>query len=153
MDASQLETTLIFRESDEMLALFPTLAKLFNWRPGSKRPRSLADRADELTNVLGQFLPRNVAVDFTMRIFGANPHFDLRAKEYELFRYKVEKACKDFLDKVAWLRDNLGELAAQTWVSAVREGQELFFPPYLQGCFAIAPRGRGDENDNRGSGR
>lgn len=129
---------------------FPTLDRLLgkiSQTCGKKRPRTLEDRADELTNLLGKFLPRAIAVAITARILRRDRSFDLLSPENELIRYLLKQAIQDFQDKVAWLRDNVGDLVAAKWINAVREGRELFFPPYLQGCLNFG------EEDGRGSGR
>jgi len=110
--------------------------------------RPLADRASELSNTLGKFLPRSLAISITSRVFRKNPGFDLWDKSCELTRYLLNQAIADFQAKVAWLESNLGIDVAMHWVRSISEGRELFFPPYLQGCF-----GDPDEEDHRGGGR
>lgn len=112
----------------------------------SPNARPLADRAAELTNTLGKFLPRDLAIAITGRVFSQNPKFDLWSDSCELARYLLNQAIGDFLAKVDWLEKHLGQEVAQHWVRAVREGRELFFPPYLQGCF-------GSIEGHRGGGR
>lgn len=131
--------------------LRPILSRLANylgWR--SQAPRSLQDRANELTNTLGQFLPRSMALGITARVFKFNPGFDLHSSENELIRYLLNQAIQDFRSKVEWLIDNASHAIAMAWVRAVRDGRELFFPTYLQGCFDLIGE---DEDDHRGGGR
>lgn len=114
----------------------------------SNNNRSLAERADELTNLLGKFLPRQLAVAITAEVFHVSPGFDIKSKESEYALYLLKQAAKDFLDNVAWIESNIGLDASRHWVRAVRSGQELFFPPYLQGTFGVLIN-----SDHRGGGR
>ena len=91
----------------------------------------MAERIEELENILQQFLPWDMATRICARFFRHEPNFDLQSPEEEDTRYWLQRAIADFNHKVREFCFQFGTPLTDELIQNIKLGIQIYLPNFL----------------------
>lgn len=116
-----------------LTSIFPTFTAIYKSLTKRSKPskRSLAERIEELENMLNQFLPWDMATRICARFFRHEPNFDLQSPEEEDTRYWIGRAIADFQFKVREFCYQFGTAITDELLENIKKGTQIYCPNFL----------------------